>query len=76
MLLDFEMSEDGLLPNLIAFNIGVELGQLLALAAILIAMGFWRRTASFGRHAYAANVVLMAAGFTLVGYQLTGFVAA
>ena len=75
-ILDFEMSEDGLLPNLIALNIGVELGQLLALAAILIAMGFWRRTASFGRHAYTANVILMAAGFTLVGYQLTGFVAA
>jgi hypothetical protein len=75
-ILEFEISPDGLLPNLIAFNIGVELGQLLALAAILIAMGFWRRTRSFHRHAYAANVVLMAAGFMLVGYQLTGLVAA
>jgi hypothetical protein len=75
-ILDFEMAEDGLLANLIAFNIGVELGQLLALGAILIAMGFWRRTPSFARHAYTANVILMAAGFTLVGYQLTGFVAA
>ena len=75
-ILDFEMAEDGLLANLIAFNVGVEIGQLLALGAILIAMGFWRRTASFGRHAYTANVILMAAGFTLVGYQLTGFVAA
>ena len=74
-ILDFEMSKDGLLTNLIAFNIGVEIGQLLALAAILIAMGFWRRTASFARHAYTANVILMAAGFTLVGYQLTGFIA-
>ena len=75
-ILDFEMSKDGLLTNLIAFNIGVEIGQLLALGAILIAMGFWRRTTSFARHAYTANVILMAAGFTLVGYQLTGFVAA
>ena len=75
-IIDFEMSGDGLLANLIAFNLGVEIGQLLALAAILIAMGFWRRTASFARHAYAANVILMAAGFTLVGYQLTGFIAA
>lgn len=75
-ILEFEISSDGLLLNLIAFNIGVELGQLLALAAILIAMGFWRRTRSFGRHAYAANIVLMTAGFVLVGYQLTGLAVA
>jgi hypothetical protein len=71
-ILDFEVSPDGLVPNLIAFNVGVELGQLLALSAILIAMGFWRRTASFNRHAYAANVWLMSAGFVLTGYQLAG----
>lgn len=75
-VLEFEMSRDGLLPNLIAFNLGVEIGQILALSAILILMGFWRRTKSFGRHAFAANVALMAAGFLLVGYQLTGFVIA
>ena len=69
---EFEMSKDGLLPNLIAFNIGVEIGQLLALSAILIIMGFWRRTQSFARYAFAANVLLMMAGFMLVGYQLTG----
>ena len=74
-ILEFELAEDGLLPNLIAFNIGVEIGQLLALATILIAMSYWRRTTSFARHAYGANVVLMVAGFTLFGYQLTGFVA-
>ncbi len=75
-ILEFEISENGLLPNLIAFNLGVEIGQLLALFAILIAMGFWRRTRSFQRHAYAANVLLMTAGFMLVGYQLTGLAAA
>lgn len=73
---EFEMSEDGLLPNLIAFNIGVEIGQLLALSAILIIMGFWRRTQSFARYAFAANVLLMMAGFMLVGYQLTGLAVA
>lgn len=46
-VLEYDMSEDGLLPNLIAFNVGVEIGQLLALATILIAMGFWRRTLPF-----------------------------
>ena len=73
---DFAMSDDGLVPNLIAFNIGVEVGQLLALSAILIAMGFWRRTPSFGRHAFTTNAVLIAAGFVLFGMQLTGYFVA
>lgn len=72
-ILDYEISPDGLLPNLLAFNVGVEIGQLLALGAILIAMGFWRRTPSFLKHAYTANVLMMAAGFLLIGYQLTGY---
>ena len=72
-LLDYEISIDGLFPNLLAFNVGVEIGQLLALGAILIAMGYWRRSAGFWHHAYAANVVLLAAGFVLIGYQLTGW---
>ncbi len=71
-IIDFEISPDGLVPNLIAFNVGVEIGQILALCAILIAMSFWRRTASFGRHSYRANVWLMTAGFMLMGYQLVG----
>ncbi|BAU73876.1 HupE/UreJ family protein [Metapseudomonas furukawaii] len=69
---EFEISSDGLIPNLIAFNVGVEIGQLLALGTILILMGYWRRTASFWRHAYTANVAMMSAGFLLMGYQLTG----
>ena len=75
-IIDYEISPDGLLPNLIAFNVGVELGQLLALGAILIAMGYWRRTAGFLKHAYTANVLMMTAGFVLVGYQLTGYFVA
>ena len=75
-LQDFELDPNGLVANLIAFNVGVEIGQILALAAILIAVGFWRRTASFWRHAYFANVVLMALGFVLTGYQLVGYFAA
>jgi len=72
-ILEYEISRDGLVPNLLAFNIGVEIGQLLALAVILIGMGYWRRTAGFVRHAYRANVVMMSAGFVLVGMQLTGY---
>jgi hypothetical protein len=73
-ILEFEMPADGLIPNLIAFNVGVEIGQLLALSAILIVMSFWRRTLSFAKHAYTANVWLMTAGFVLTGMQLVGFV--
>jgi hypothetical protein len=72
-ILEYELSREGLLPNLIAFNVGVEMGQLLGLGAILIAMGYWRRSARFLRHAYAANVVLMTAGFLLAFYQITGY---
>lgn len=70
---EYEISPDGLVPNLLAFNVGVEIGQLLALAVILIAMSYWRRGTSFLRHAYSANVIMMSLGFMLVGYQLTGF---
>ena len=70
---EFEISRDGLIPNLLAFNVGVEIGQLLALAAILIAMSYWRRSNSFLKHAYSANVLIMIAGFMLIGYQLTGY---
>jgi len=73
-LQDFSLSPEGLIPNIIAFNVGVEFGQILALSTILIAMAFWRRSAHFMRHAYAANVAVMTCGFILVGYQLTGYV--
>ena len=69
---EYEIARDGLLPNLLAFNVGVEIGQLIALGVILIAMGYWRRTTGFFRHAYTANVAMMCAGFMLIGYQLTG----
>nr|WP_229680681.1 HupE/UreJ family protein [Marinobacterium zhoushanense] len=69
----FSLSEQGLVPNILAFNIGVEIGQLLALTCILIVMNLWRRSSAFERHAISANVVLMTAGFILVGYQLTGY---
>jgi hypothetical protein len=72
-LQDLSLSREGLVGNIIAFNIGVELGQVLALAVILLAFQLWRSRASFARDAYAANVVIMAAGFALFGYQMTGY---
>jgi hypothetical protein len=75
-IIEYDISSDGLLANLIAFNVGVEIGQLTALAAILVVMNRWRATASFARQAYAANVLMMTAGFALMGLQITGYVTA
>jgi len=72
-IIEYEISPDGLVPNLLAFNVGVEIGQLLALGAILIVMSYWRLKPSFWRHAYSANVAMMTAGFVLTGYQIAGF---
>ena len=72
-LQELNLAREGLVSNMLAFNVGVEIGQLLALSAILLVMNYWRRTASFARHAYGANVVLLTAGFVLTGLQLTGY---
>ncbi len=72
-LQEFTLSRDGLVANILSFNVGVEVGQILTLTAILIAMGFWRRSAMFPRQAFAANALLMAGGFMLIGFQLTGY---
>jgi hypothetical protein len=74
-LQDLALSRDGLVGNMIGFNIGVELGQIVALTFILLAFQLWRRAASFQKSAYVANVVIMTAGFVLFGYQLTGYFA-
>ena len=73
---DYDISPDGLLGNLIAFNVGVELGQLMALALILLAMTQWRARPAFARQAYATNVLMMVAGFALMGLQIAGYFVA
>jgi len=75
-ILDYEIASEGLLANLLAFNVGVELGQIMALAVILIVMGYWRKSPNFFRQAYTANVVMMSMGFILMGLQITGYFVA
>lgn len=72
-LQDFELPAEGLVTNLIAFNIGVELGQFAALAFILILINTWRKLPSFQRFSTTTNAALMSAGFMLMGFQLTGY---
>jgi HupE/UreJ protein len=72
-LQDFALSKNGLVANILSFNVGVEIGQVLALTAVLIALSYWRTRSGFLRHAFATNAVVMGCGFLLVGYQLSGY---
>lgn len=72
-LQELNPSPNGLLPNMISFNVGVELGQLIALSLMLGVMILWRRSSGFVRQAVLANTVILTAGFVLIGYQLTGY---
>jgi HupE / UreJ protein len=72
-LQEFELSPNGLVANIVSFNVGVELGQGLALTFILIALSYWRTRSGFLHYAFATNAIVMACGFLLVGYQLSGY---
>jgi hypothetical protein len=72
-LQEFELVKNGLVTNIISFNVGVEIGQGVALTAILIALTYWRTRTGFLRHAFVTNTLLMSGGFLLVGYQLSGY---
>jgi len=72
-LQEFELSPNGLVANIVSFNVGVELGQGLALTFILIALSYWRTRSGFMHYAFATNAIVMACGFLLVGYQLSGY---
>ena len=72
-LQDLAISEDGLITNMISFNVGVELGQFFALGIILLLLNLLRASGQFFRFARGTNVALMCAGFILMGYQLIGY---
>ena len=72
-LQELALSPQGLFGNLLAFNLGVEAGQLVALIGIVALMNLWRYTARFHTQAVLANGALMACGFMLMGHQLTGY---
>jgi hypothetical protein len=72
-LQEFNLSDNGLVTNIISFNVGVEIGQILALSAVFIVLSAWRTTSSYLRHAFISNTVLMTGGFLLAGFQLSAF---
>ncbi|MBC7654696.1 MAG: HupE/UreJ family protein [Oligoflexus sp.] len=73
-LQEFKFDKEGLFTNLLGFNIGVEIGQFIALGLVLILITFWRSYPSFIKFSTFTNTLLMAAGFLLFGYQLTGYI--
>jgi hypothetical protein len=73
-LQELALSQNGLIPNIVSFNVGVEIGQGLALVAVFIGLSYWRTRPGFLRHAFVTNTMLMVGGFLLVGYQITGYV--
>jgi len=72
-LQEFTLSSNGLVTNIISFNVGVEIGQILALSAVFIALSIWRSRQSYLRHAFVTNTVLMTGGFLLAGYQVSAY---
>ena len=72
-LQEFELSDNGLVANILSFNVGVEVGQILALSLVYIGLSVWRARSSYLRHAFVANTVLLGSGFLLTGYQLSAF---
>jgi len=75
-LQDLDLSRNGLVTNILSFNVGVEIGQVLALTAVLILLGWWRTRSGFARHAFVTSAALMVVGFVLVGYQIAGYLVA
>lgn len=73
-LQEFSFGGDGLLQNLLAFNVGVEIGQFIALSFVLIVLSYWRRFDSYLKFSTISNTLLMSGGVILTLYQLTGFV--
>src|SRR4051812_3631392 len=70
----FALPANGLVANIVSFNVGVELGQLAALAGVFALLTVWRARPGYRRHAFATNTMLMAVGLLLMGYQMTGYV--
>ena len=71
-LQEFMVSENGLVANILSFNVGVEIGQILALTGVLALLSIWRTRPSFLSYGFAANAALMVGGFLLAGIQMVG----
>jgi len=67
------LGDDGLLLRILSFNVGVELGQIAALAIMVVIIAGWRRTRSFNLFSVFSNRGLIVAGVMLFLFQMHGF---
>ena len=72
-LQDIALSEEGLFANMIAFNVGVEIGQVLALMVLMLLFSWVRLSPRFTTIARNTNLLLFGAGLVLFGTHSVGF---
>lgn len=72
-LQSFTENQEGILPKILCFNLGVELGQIIALIPIVYAINIWRKKNSFEAFFKATNTYLLIAGIALATYQIWHF---
>lgn len=72
-LQSFDVGTEQFLAKIICFNIGVELGQVLALIPIVFLITFWKKKPSYNAFYKSANWYLVIAGIVLFVYQIYGY---
>lgn len=72
-LQDLALSLDGLIANMLAFNLGVELGQVIALTVLFAALACLRTRPNFPSLSTNANILLFTAGLVMFGLQAVGY---
>ncbi|MDH5324699.1 MAG: HupE/UreJ family protein [Gammaproteobacteria bacterium] len=72
-LQELPLSEDQLLLNIISFNVGIELGQISALAIMLLLIAAWRKSHFFQTFSSITNTSLVVVGAYLFLMQMHGY---
>ncbi|MGB3608005.1 HupE/UreJ family protein [Psychroserpens sp.] len=72
-LQSFDIGNELFLAKIFSFNIGVELGQVIALIPIVMLITYWKTQSSFKAFYQSVNTYLIVAGLLLFAYQLNGY---
>jgi hypothetical protein len=73
-LQELPLGYSGIIFRILSFNIGVEIGQIVALACMVTLLHGWRKRESFRKFSAAANSGLILAGLLLFMMQMYGFI--
>lgn len=73
-LQSFDMGTETFFAKILSFNIGVELGQILALIPIVFIITKWQSAKSYRAFYKAMNSYLVVAGIGLFIYQMYGYI--